>query len=150
MPPRLSTWGLSASGLSALVAACALGALAACAGERPPATSAAPAAAGAAPSRIVLTNPPANTAGLSDTTISACRAEAERATVLQNRGEMMRLDESENRGRDSLLQNQQERGLLVTTRDRIFRDCLARAGAQAQGAAAPPAAPARPQTATPR
>lgn len=145
MPPRLSTLGLSA-----LVAACALGALAACAGERPPATSAAPAAAGAAPSRIVLTNPPPNTAGLSDTTISACRAEAERATVLQNRGEMMRLDESENRGRDSLLQNQQERGLLVTTRDRIFRDCLARAGAQAQGAAAPPAAPARPQTATPR
>lgn len=147
MPPRLSTWGLSASGLSALVAACALGALAACAGERPPAPAA---ASGAAPSRIVLTNPPPNTAGLSDTTISACRAEAERATVLQNRGEMMRLDESENRGRDSLLQNQQERGLLVTTRDRIFRDCLARAGAQAQGAAAPPAAPARPQTATPR
>lgn len=147
MPPRLSTWGLSASGLSALVAACALGALAACAGERPPA---APAASGGTPSRIVLTNPPPNTAGLSDTTISACRAEAERATVLQNRGEMMRLDESENRGRDSLLQNQQERGLLVTTRDRIFRDCLARAGAQAQGAAAPPAPPARPQTATPR
>jgi hypothetical protein len=74
--------------------------------------------------------------------ITACRAEAERATVVQNRGELMRLDESENRGRDSLMQNQQERGLLVTTRDRLFRQCLARAGAASQGAAPVRQAPA--------
>lgn len=72
--------------------------------------------------------------------LGACRAEAERATVFQNRGEMMRLDEAENRGAESLMQNQQERGLLVVRRDRLFRECVARNRAQS----------ATPQVATPR
>ena len=94
----------------------------------------------------------ARASGLSDSMIAACRTEAERATVQQNRGEMMRLDEAENRGADSLMQNQIERGLLVTRRDQLFRDCLGRAGTQTQAApaAAAPAAPAARQTAVPR
>jgi len=94
----------------------------------------------------------AQASGLSDGAIAACRTEAERATVQQNRGEMMRLDEAENRGADSLMQNQIERGLLVTRRDQLFRDCLARAGSQPQAAPAPAAPAARPasQTAVPR
>lgn len=117
--------------------------LAGCAGSPPPA---APATAGQ-----VIPIPGearAATAGLSDTTISACRSEAERATVLQNRGEMMRLDEAENRGGIGLIQTRQERGLLVTTRDRLFRDCLARARVQADAAASRAGAPS--QTSTPR
>jgi hypothetical protein len=107
------------------MAVCGLLALAACAPER--ATAPAPASV---PQRVVVAAPPGSQPGpLTDGAIAACRAEAERATVFQNRGEMMRLDEFENRGRDSAGQNLQERGLLVVTRDRLFRECLARSGA---------------------
>jgi hypothetical protein len=106
------------------IAVCALLGLAGCAPER-----AAPAPA-SVPQRVVVAAPPGSqSAPLTEGAIAMCRAEAERATVFQNRGEMMRLDEFENRGRDSAGQNLQERGLLVVTRDRLFRECLARSGA---------------------
>jgi hypothetical protein len=104
---------------------CALLGAGACAPER----AAAPAPA-SVPQRVVVTAPAGSQSSpLNEGAIAACRAEAERATVFQNRGELMRLDEFENRGFDSAGQNQQERGLLVVTRDRLFRQCLARSGA---------------------
>ncbi|MCC7281879.1 MAG: hypothetical protein IT556_05815 [Acetobacteraceae bacterium] len=115
------------------------------------------AAAGCAPGMGGLSSPPsrgaastasAQASGLPDSVIAACRAEAERATVQQNRGELMRLDEAENRGRDSLMQNQTERGLLMTRRDQLYRECLARAARQMPAAAAPAAA-ATPATRAP-
>jgi hypothetical protein len=121
----------------------ALLALAACAHDtaQPPGRTASPAATPAptlAPGqRITIAGPTTGQPGVPNAVLVACREEAERATVAQNRGGLMRLDEAENRGADSLFQNQTERGLLVVRRDRLFRECLARnAGA--------------PQAATPR
>jgi hypothetical protein len=112
----------------------ALLALAACAygSPEPPARAAGPTPAPG--QRITVAGPTAGQPGVPNAVLEACRAEAERATVAQNRGNMMRLDEAENRGADSLFQNQTERGLLVVRRDRLFRECLARNAPSAQTA----------------
>jgi hypothetical protein len=114
----------------------ALLALAACAHESspPPARTAAAPLAAPVPAPAAAPGQP----GVPNAVLVACREEAERATVAQNRGSMMRLDEAENRGRDSLFQNSTERGLLVTTRDRLFRQCLARNAPTPAQAATPP------------
>lgn len=69
-------------------------------------------------------------AGPSPTTIAACRAEAERAAVTRNRGDLMRLE-----GRDvdvggdrNRLFDEQVRGFAQQDRDRLFRECLSRTG----------------------
>lgn len=71
---------------------------------------------------------PASAGAPSQATIAACRAEAERAAVTQNRGDLMRLDA---RDRDlagpNTLFAEQTRGFAQQDRDRLFRECLNRA-----------------------
>jgi hypothetical protein len=91
----------------------------------PRATPAAP----SGPQPVPLPPRGAERAGASPTTIAACRAEAERAAVTRNRGDLMRLE-----GRDvdvggdrNRLFDEQVRGFAQQDRDRLFRECLSRA-----------------------
>lgn len=70
-------------------------------------------------------------AGPSPATISACRAEAERAAVTRNRGDLMRLegrDADVGGGDRNRVFDEQVRGFAQQDRDRLFRECISRTG----------------------
>lgn len=97
----------------------------------PPSASAGPLPQASAPLPQGVAAPraaPATAGAPSQATIAACRAEAERAAVTQNRGDLMRLDA---RDRDlagpNTLFAEQTRGFAQQDRDRLFRECLNRA-----------------------
>jgi hypothetical protein len=90
-------------------------------------TAAVPRAAGT-PTGTPTGSPTGTPTAPSSATIAACRAEAERAAVTQNRGDLMRLDA---RDRDLAMPNtlfaEQARGFAQQDRDRLFRECMTRA-----------------------
>jgi hypothetical protein len=107
---------------------------AATAAPAPPASLAAPvprtaAAAPRGPQPVpVPARGAAQGAGPSPATISACRAEAERAAVTRNRGDLMRLEGRDvDLGDSNRVFDEQVRGFAQQDRDRLFRECLSRA-----------------------
>ncbi|WP_114377235.1 hypothetical protein [Elioraea thermophila] len=67
----------------------------------------------------------------------ACRAEAERAMANRMRANEGRMDELAGRIGETASAVERARDLDWITRDRLYRDCLARAAAAGTGTAAP-------------